>query len=393
MPEFSSFALAISGWEDKPLAALPPALQERIKRDAYPLDWDALDARQRRSLAEQLDYQDDPALAADREFWWQFFVTMDEKRHRIEEWERSIPGTAEGLARKQDELTKLRAELAWMKARAKGAPAGSALEPSRRATSASGDRYIPFPKALHRLAGRLQATADEVAAWVFMEPEYGGLRAYVNANELNPPPRFYYDHQGHDLNFDYLAPLMGCWFDAEEISAFAPKDRFITGRELIDRWSQRPGIRAEAFILAKIEESRLYDLHPVYGGTRGADVHDDSMPPLEAGLFCVGDVEKIEATDFDDHAAGVHRAESAPKPSLGSREWLSERARAAANAKHARPGGSRDKQEQIRAIWATGKYESRERCAEEECGALGMSFKAARKALIGTANPPTRTCK
>lgn len=63
------------------------------------------------------------------------------------------------------------------------------------------------------------------------------------------------------------------------------------------------------------------------------------------------------------------------------------RARFAANAQHAKPGGSRDKQVAIRACWATGKYTSRDRCAEEECAALGMSFATARKALRNTPDP------
>ncbi|MDP3761531.1 MAG: hypothetical protein Q8R01_13545 [Ramlibacter sp.] len=58
----------------------------------------------------------------------------------------------------------------------------------------------------------------------------------------------------------------------------------------------------------------------------------------------------------------------------------------AAEARHSKPGGSRDKARRIQAIWATGKYSNRDLCAEEECGALGMSFSAARKALRGTPN-------
>ena len=72
---------------------------------------------------------------------------------------------------------------------------------------------------------------------------------------------------------------------------------------------------------------------------------------------------------------------------IGSPEWREQTARNAANAKHDRPGGSRDMQKQMREIWATGKYTSRDRCAEEECGALGISFSAARKALKNTPNP------
>lgn len=72
-----------------------------------------------------------------------------------------------------------------------------------------------------------------------------------------------------------------------------------------------------------------------------------------------------------------------------------ERARNAkkgAETRHNKPGGSREKQEKMRAIWAEGNFDSRDRCAEEECNELGMSFSAARKALRNTPDPPSR-CK
>jgi hypothetical protein len=70
-----------------------------------------------------------------------------------------------------------------------------------------------------------------------------------------------------------------------------------------------------------------------------------------------------------------------PASGVGSVAWRKQTAKAAANARHSQPGGSRDKQNKIREIWATGKYSSRDLCAEQECAALGMSFSAARKAL------------
>jgi hypothetical protein len=70
-----------------------------------------------------------------------------------------------------------------------------------------------------------------------------------------------------------------------------------------------------------------------------------------------------------------------PAAGVGSVAWRKQTATAAADAKHNRPGGSRDKHRQIREIWATGKYSSRDLCAEQEYEALGMSFSAARKAL------------
>lgn len=59
----------------------------------------------------------------------------------------------------------------------------------------------------------------------------------------------------------------------------------------------------------------------------------------------------------------------------------------AADNRHSKAGGSRDLRGQIKAIWATGKYTSRDICAEQECAALNMSFSTARKALRNTPNP------
>ncbi len=58
-----------------------------------------------------------------------------------------------------------------------------------------------------------------------------------------------------------------------------------------------------------------------------------------------------------------------------------------AEARHNKPGGTRDKRAAIVAAWVSGKYSSRDICAEQECGALGMSFSTARKALRGVPKP------
>jgi len=76
---------------------------------------------------------------------------------------------------------------------------------------------------------------------------------------------------------------------------------------------------------------------------------------------------------------------------VADKRYLVERRRqlahAAASARHDKPGGSREKRRRIREIWASGKYKSRDVCAEQECAALGMSLSAARKALKGIPNP------
>lgn len=75
------------------------------------------------------------------------------------------------------------------------------------------------------------------------------------------------------------------------------------------------------------------------------------------------------------------------KLEIGTPQWRKRTARKAADARHSQPGGSRDKQQQIREIWASGKYSSRDLCAEEECAALDMSYSAARRALQNTPDP------
>lgn len=215
----------------------------------------------------------------------------------------------------------------------------------------------------------------------------------MNANELDPPPRFFY--ATGSASHDYIAPLMACWFKTDDIDKFEPADRYITGAALVERWRQRPDLHAVAFIQAKIAESRLLDIHPIYGGTRGTFSEHSDWPPLESGLFPLSYVEQIEAEDFD--AALESTCLEKPEASdlvaqpdqavMGSPEWRTQTAKAAANARHDQPGGSRDKQRQIRELWASGKYSSRDLCAEQECAALNMSISVARRALNNTPEP------
>jgi hypothetical protein len=68
-------------------------------------------------------------------------------------------------------------------------------------------------------------------------------------------------------------------------------------------------------------------------------------------------------------------------------EAASHRGRKAADALHSKVGGSREKQAAIRSLWATGKFSSRDDCADQEYQALGMSYSAARRALRNTPDP------
>lgn len=63
-------------------------------------------------------------------------------------------------------------------------------------------------------------------------------------------------------------------------------------------------------------------------------------------------------------------------------------AKKAADDRHGKPGGTRSKRDQILQRWMSGKYSSRDHCAEQECAAIGISFSTARKSLRNAPNPP-----
>lgn len=169
-------------------------------------------------------------------------------------------------------------------------------EADRPHAASAACNFIAYPKAMQSLSERFGATPDELAIWIFLGPDLGGIAAYLNANELPDPPRFYFSYF---IGKDYLAPMMACWFRQDEIDGFEPKDHYITGKQLIERWGKLPNIQAEPFIRAKIAESRLQDLHPCFGGTRGTFSEQPDFPPLTAGIFALSEIKKIEAEDFD----------------------------------------------------------------------------------------------
>jgi hypothetical protein len=65
-----------------------------------------------------------------------------------------------------------------------------------------------------------------------------------------------------------------------------------------------------------------------------------------------------------------------------AKDKKSKNAKVSINARHDKPGGSRDLKKQINDIWDTGKYTKKDICAEEEYQALGYkTFGTARRAL------------
>ncbi len=150
-------------------------------------------------------------------------------------------------------------------------------------------------------------------------------------------------------------------FDASDSVCLKASGHSLPLKQVVYCEGKQPGIDRGAIV-------DLVDLPPA---SESREHHDPSTPPYEALK----------------RGGAIKSANRQASSQVGSPEWRRQTAAVAANARHDRPGGSRDKQRQIREIWATGKYSSRDRCAEEECAALEMSYAAARKALKNTPDP------
>lgn len=287
MSDFVSITIALEAWFHKPLVDLPEELQQRVT-NAFLASWDALSPTQRREAALTIDLQRDPTCEKANQFWWDFYQKQNALKDQIASWENANTPSATDMAKKEAMLNELGDALQRMEQFEKVHQRPYSPEPF----ASSKPSYIEYPKAFQLLAVRLKATPEELAAWIFLGPENGGLQAYTNANELDPPNKFYYGYfMGSQ---DYIAPLMACWFSESDIDHFQPADRFITGKELLIRWGKFPTINPRAFICAKVAESRLQDIHPIYGVTRVSFFDREDLPDLETGLFALSKIQEIE---------------------------------------------------------------------------------------------------
>jgi hypothetical protein len=106
----------------------------------------------------------------------------------------------------------------------------------------------------------------------------------------------------------------------------------------------------------------------------------------EHGLIDCVDDRALAELDADPVAQDEPDIPPADEAAMKERR-LSDIQRERAIKGHHKPGGAHEKRDAIRAIWASGKYDTRDRCAEEECAAFGLSFATARRHLRNTPEP------
>lgn len=314
--------VVLGPWFNTNFHALPANIRHRIEADFFPMPWDQLSPVQRREVAQRRDKLHAPANRHANALAWRLVTQQAHIKDQIAAFQRALTPTATDITAKETRLEELKHDLAQIDWKLRHAPMVSPAPAPQYRRFDSQIRYTPFPTAFEQLRQRLDATREELAAWVFFGPEGGGIAAYQaprkwnpqalilrTKNDFIPPKRFFFDIF---LGEDYVAPLMSCWFDEDEILAFKPQDRFITGLALIKRWQRHSHIKPEAFVSAKIAESRLIDIHPILGRTQAGFPEQHWLPPLETGLFSLGDVESIEAEAFD-----INPATGAPKRGPG----------------------------------------------------------------------------
>ena len=289
--QFESLAEQIDKFAGRRFSRLPKSLQKTIPKTFSPFKWDDLSPAERRSFAIQRDDQHRPEEDGAREFLFDFSVRLLE----LEASERELIDSGSSSR----ELTEVQTRIRELRARMNAADARSQLDPHQLEAWRS-ERlrdYVSFPKALEVLQRRLQATPEEVAQWVALGPEFGGLAGF-NGKGPKPAP-FSFERIG-DRSYDYVSRLSSCWFFKTEIEIFQPgrENRFITGRELIRRWTERlPQLNAHEFITAKISEDSLVPFHPVTG-LIGVDTGNPLDPPIEAALFSVAAIDQVETDEF-----------------------------------------------------------------------------------------------
>ena len=180
MTTFDSLVAALNGYFEKPLSAMPKVLQQRIEAEFSQWNWDNLEPEQRRSVAEQLDIQHDPANKEEREQYFELVCEEDRIKDETRALNLSNPkGDPLNIASKERQLAELREELSRVQQSRNDLEAkqyaahGDRSKPGRRPVST--DAIIrTFP---------VKNDLDENAKWWKERISEAGRGKYVGLNE------------------------------------------------------------------------------------------------------------------------------------------------------------------------------------------------------------------
>lgn len=198
------------------------------------------------------------------------------------------------------------------------------------------------------------------------------------------------------------------WFDAHSLTQNPRHLDFGNGAPIVapnnDLYEIRLEVRELVRFARKIVTKHFSSLEQVKACFEMfLSSRNEEILKLPKSHFCVAyyslalvDLERSVRSDRDPElrlldlakaASRLTRLAQMDQDQIDTREHrksiLAEMGRELANRKHSKPGASRDKRAQIQAIWRSGKFTTKDLCAEQEYQALGMSLSTARKALRG----------
>jgi hypothetical protein len=107
------------------------------------------------------------------------------------------------------------------------------------------EKFLEFPEAWASLALRLtdQPSQEEFCMWIFEGIENGGMQAFVNNEDTDELTKFPSTAwQPNTKLKDCVNDLRKLFFKSEHIQEFIPKTRYITGKDLFNRWAFSVGI-------------------------------------------------------------------------------------------------------------------------------------------------------
>ena len=114
--EYTPLLSLLEGYWDRSFSKLPKKVRAIVEKEYVPITWGMTNAQGRESLAAQVDYQNDPACAEEREIWFEYLTEIDDLRKRKEKWERREATTPSDLALKEDRIEAIEAKLAELEA-------------------------------------------------------------------------------------------------------------------------------------------------------------------------------------------------------------------------------------------------------------------------------------
>lgn len=99
----------IDPYIDRKLKQLPADLRQLVTKKFLP-HWDGLTPNRRRSVATQYDYEHDPTMDRENEYWWNLSCAISDTEARLEKWklmnDRSLPTEASVQESKLESLTR-----------------------------------------------------------------------------------------------------------------------------------------------------------------------------------------------------------------------------------------------------------------------------------------------